>query len=80
MLNLLYTEAMRDNCPALPTASVLQDGQTTIYWYGKPAGIIGRKMGHINTLAADVASAVQVANRTLAELSNSNQENAVWVQ
>lgn len=69
MLNILYTEAIRDSCPEKPGTQKLPGLDATVYWYGKLPGSIGRKMGHINAVAPTVEDAVGLANRALAKLA-----------
>ncbi|MGB5325717.1 MAG: ATP-grasp domain-containing protein, partial [Pseudomonadales bacterium] len=75
MLNILYAETMRDFCPDKPVIDHRPDCGTTVYWYGKMPGSIGRKMGHINTVATTVSRATDLANAALTELASNNPEN-----
>ncbi len=72
MLNILYDEQMRANCPDGPTIHRADQPQITTYWYGKAPGTKGRKMGHINVVAASVTAATTEAHRALARLSSSS--------
>ncbi|MGB5324734.1 MAG: ATP-grasp domain-containing protein [Pseudomonadales bacterium] len=74
MLNILYTDALRGICPDKPVTDHRPDSGTTVYWYGKMPGSIGRKMGHINTVASTVSRATELASDTLAGLASNNPE------
>lgn len=74
MLNILYTDAMQQHCPAKPQVNTASETETSIYWYGKEPGIKGRKMGHINAVAATVDLAAAAASRELSKLSSDNSE------
>lgn len=77
MLNILYVEAMRASCPDKPTVRSGVCSGTSVYWYGKGPGSIGRKMGHINAVAPSIAAAVENANQSMIQLTpNSNSEDA----
>ncbi len=76
MLNILYTEALRDSCPDRPGTERLPDLGAIVYWYGKRSGQVGRKMGHINAVASNVEEAVDLANRALAVLCSKDRERA----
>lgn len=68
MINILYTDDFRAICPSNPVAQTLPDLGTTVYWYGKTTGQMGRKMGHINSVGADVGEALELAQRALLKL------------
>jgi 5-(carboxyamino)imidazole ribonucleotide synthase len=68
MLNLLYSEYMREYCPERPLVSRETGARAAIYWYGKAAGKAGRKMGHINAVATSVAEALLLADGAMAGL------------
>lgn len=71
MCNILYTQAMEKYCPERPVTERLTDARAAVYWYGKATGSTGRKMGHVNALAANVSDAEVVAERVLAEVTSS---------
>ena len=68
MLNLLYSEFMREHCPDKPLVSRGPDTGAATYWYGKEVGKAGRKMGHINAVAPSVAEALLLADGAMARL------------
>ncbi|MFT4825017.1 MAG: 5-(carboxyamino)imidazole ribonucleotide synthase [Halioglobus sp.] len=70
MVNILYTEALRENCPAKPGVYREKESGASIYWYGKAPGNIGRKMGHINAVAKSVNSALKKANQAMSQLNS----------
>lgn len=74
MCNILYTQDMEEYCPQRPLTERLPDLGAAVYWYGKATGSAGRKMGHVNAVAASVAGAEAVAQRVLAEVTSSNRE------
>ena len=77
MLNILYSEGMRDNCPDKPIVREDSEPSTSVYWYGKAPGTKGRKMGHINTVAPSIDAAVATAHRAMTRLSSdTNSERA----
>jgi 5-(carboxyamino)imidazole ribonucleotide synthase len=77
MLNILYSEGMRDSCSDKPVVREGSQPGTSVYWYGKAPGLKGRKMGHINALAASIPAAVAGANQTMIQLTlNSDSEDA----
>lgn len=76
MLNILYTESIRENCPARPDAQRGVGSRTSIYWYGKEPGTPGRKMGHINALAPSVSAAVELAHSAMTRLHSHNDGQA----
>lgn len=77
MLNILYAEPMLSKCPDTPQVEQVPGKETTIYWYGKKPGAIGRKMGHINALGPTVSAAIENAASALASLSaTDNPESA----
>jgi 5-(carboxyamino)imidazole ribonucleotide synthase len=77
MLNILYTEKIRDNCPDKPIVRKADQPYTSTYWYGKAPGTKGRKMGHINAAAPSIASAVAAAHHAMSRLgSGSDSEQA----
>lgn len=69
MVNILFSEGLRENCPDKPLAVKLADPHTSVYWYGKPPGKAGRKMGHINAVAGSAALALALAHKTMVRLS-----------
>jgi phosphoribosylaminoimidazole carboxylase (NCAIR synthetase) len=73
MCNILYTQAMEKYCPERPVTERLTDARAAVYWYGKATGSTGRKMGHVNALAANVSDAEVVAERVLAEVTSSHR-------
>jgi len=77
MLNILYTDAIRDSCPDKPGTEKLPGLDATVYWYGKLTGNIGRKMGHINAVAPTVEEAVGLADRALVKLARQVQEKVI---
>lgn len=76
MLNILYTESMRERCPEKPVVQRVSEPPASIYWYGKAPGTSGRKMGHINAVAPSVAAALEAAEGALAQPSPGNGEQA----
>jgi 5-(carboxyamino)imidazole ribonucleotide synthase len=74
MCNILYTAEMEERCPASPVTRRLPESGAAVYWYGKAPGTAGRKMGHINAVAGNAADAVIVAQRVLAQITDSHQE------
>ena len=72
MLNILYEEAMRPHCPAEPRNELLEEFGVSLYWYGKIPGKLGRKMGHINAMAATTDQAKIQAANALASLTRDN--------
>ena len=76
MLNILYTESMREHCPDTSSAVKSSKDQTSVYWYGKPPGITGRKMGHINATASSATEAVELANRAMKKIRGRDSERA----
>jgi 5-(carboxyamino)imidazole ribonucleotide synthase len=77
MLNILYVEEMRANCPAKSVVDKSVEPATSVYWYGKAPGQSGRKMGHINAVAPNTASATAKASRAMKRLlSDNNSERA----
>lgn len=68
MINILYTDDFRAICPSNPVVQTLPDLGTSVYWYGKTTGQMGRKMGHINSVGADVGEALALAQRALVML------------
>ena len=76
MLNILYSDAIRERCPATPVADRATQAGTSVYWYGKAPGMAGRKMGHINAVAPSIAAALQAADGALAKLSSKKSEQA----
>ena len=68
MINILYTDDFRSICPPNPVVETLPDLGTSVYWYGKTTGQMGRKMGHINSVGADVGEALALAQRALVTL------------
>jgi len=78
MLNILYAEPMLNKCPNTPQVEHLPGKETTVYWYGKKPGAVGRKMGHINAVGPTVSAAIDNATSVLASLSaTDNPESAV---
>ncbi|MCP5131356.1 MAG: 5-(carboxyamino)imidazole ribonucleotide synthase [Pseudomonadales bacterium] len=76
MLNLLYSEDLRVHCPPRPVAEKMKQPGTSVYWYGKAPGMVGRKMGHINAVAPEVEEAVRLAAGALAKLSSGKNRQA----
>jgi 5-(carboxyamino)imidazole ribonucleotide synthase len=76
MINILYSEPMRGHCPRTPRVDRELEPQTRVYWYGKRPGSMGRKMGHINVVAASAAEAVERAGRALDHFSGGPSERA----
>jgi phosphoribosylaminoimidazole carboxylase (NCAIR synthetase) len=74
MCNILYTQSMEEYCPGSPGTERLPDIGAAVYWYGKATGSTGRKMGHVNAVAANLSDAVVVAQRVLAEVTSSYRE------
>jgi len=74
MCNILYTQAMEECCPDSPVTERLPHSGAAVYWYGKTTGSAGRKMGHVNAVAANVSDAVVAAHRVLAEVTRSSSE------
>jgi 5-(carboxyamino)imidazole ribonucleotide synthase len=76
MMNILYGDEMRGHCPQVPRVYGGVEPRSKVYWYGKEPGSTGRKMGHVNALAATAAEAVTLAGRTLDKLSGGASERA----
>jgi len=76
MMNILYGDEMRGHCPQVPRVYGGVEPRSKVYWYGKQPGSTGRKMGHVNALAATAAEAVTLAGRTLDKLSGGASERA----
>jgi len=76
MLNILYTEAIRERCPAAPVTDREAEAGAALYWYGKAPGTHGRKMGHINAVGDSVTAAHELADRALRKLSGDSGEQA----
>ena len=76
MVNILYTDAIRKQCPPAPVTDRAVDASTSLYWYGKAPGKNGRKMGHINAVADSLAAAEELAGRALEKLSSGKSERA----
>jgi 5-(carboxyamino)imidazole ribonucleotide synthase len=76
MLNILYTEAIRQRCPPEPVTDRETHPGAALYWYGKAPGTKGRKMGHINALGDSVTEAHALADRALRKLSSGDSEQA----
>ncbi len=76
MLNILYTEAIRQQCPDTPVTDRAAYPGAALYWYGKAPGTIGRKMGHINALGGSVEAAGKAAASALEKLSSKKSEQA----
>jgi len=76
MLNILYTETIRQHCPAAPTRDPATHPGAALYWYGKAPGRPGRKMGHINARGACIEAAAALAGGALAQLHADNSEQA----
>ncbi|HEY9147381.1 MAG TPA: ATP-grasp domain-containing protein, partial [Gammaproteobacteria bacterium] len=76
MLNILYTEAIRQRCPPEPVTDRETHPGAALYWYGKAPGTKGRKMGHINALGDSVTEAHALADRALKKLSSGDSEQA----
>ena len=76
MRNILYEQAMYDRCPPQPSVEHLPASGATAYWYGKQPGSPGRKMGHINALAATASAALEQANQGFADIVGDNREQA----
>ncbi|MDY0007210.1 MAG: ATP-grasp domain-containing protein [Spongiibacteraceae bacterium] len=76
MRNILYEESMRSRCPPLPRVERLPESASTIYWYGKQPGTRGRKMGHINALAATAYDAVERVKHALGTITHNKEERA----
>jgi 5-(carboxyamino)imidazole ribonucleotide synthase len=72
MVNILDAQELHACSPAQPTVVRSPDGKVSVYWYGKTPGRTGRKMGHINTLAASAGEALDLARQTLADLAQSH--------
>jgi 5-(carboxyamino)imidazole ribonucleotide synthase len=77
MLNILYSEGMRGSCPDKPVVRNGSQRGTSVYWYGKAPGLKGRKMGHINALAARIPAAVAMANHTMIQLTSDRDNEDV---
>ncbi len=75
MLNILYTEDLRHQCPSAPL-SVRSGEHAAVYWYGKLPGNVGRKMGHINATAPGLEEAITYADRAMAALTDPDGERA----
>ncbi|MEE4146496.1 MAG: 5-(carboxyamino)imidazole ribonucleotide synthase [Halieaceae bacterium] len=76
MLNILYSESLRAQCPAAPVVDRVSHPGAALYWYGKAPGTIGRKMGHINALGASESAAQALAARALEKLPVADSEQA----
>lgn len=76
MVNILYTEALKENCPPEPLVHRETESGASIYWYGKSPGNIGRKMGHINAVAESIDSALEQANHAMLQLSSRGGDKA----
>jgi 5-(carboxyamino)imidazole ribonucleotide synthase len=68
MSNILYEDRMIALC-GLPVSRWQHDHQTVVHWYGKTKGSLGRKMGHITSVTAQLDEAKQLALTGLASLS-----------
>jgi 5-(carboxyamino)imidazole ribonucleotide synthase len=69
MVNILYSEGLRESCPAAATDDHLPEESVTLHWYGKEPGRIGRKMGHITALAETPRASAERALAQLAKLA-----------
>jgi 5-(carboxyamino)imidazole ribonucleotide synthase len=69
MVNILDADELHACSPARPTVTRSPQGDVSVYWYGKTPGRTGRKMGHINALAAGAGEALDLARHTLADLA-----------
>lgn len=77
MLNILYCDALKGHCPVRPVVDKRTQPGAVIYWYGKSPGQVGRKMGHINTVASSAEIAMKLADGALAKLSShTGEQNA----
>jgi len=75
MCNLLYSPALGMHCPPDALTQRLPGVEgATVYWYGKAAGTPGRKMGHVNAVAPDIATAIAAARKGRALLAGQQQE------
>lgn len=69
MLNLLYEDAMAPAQHNRPySVTLAEQGPVVLHWYGKEEARSGRKMGHINALADNAASALLYTEVGLAKL------------
>jgi 5-(carboxyamino)imidazole ribonucleotide synthase len=69
MLNILYDDSWIDACPPEPCCYPVKLSLLShAHWYGKSAGTIGRKMGHITTLGNSAAYTEAEALKALASL------------
>jgi 5-(carboxyamino)imidazole ribonucleotide synthase len=67
MSNILYEDRMFALC-GLPVSRWQHDNQTVVHWYGKTKGSLGRKMGHITSVADQLNEAKQLALAGLVSL------------
>lgn len=81
MHNILYDEVWSDRCPPHPcNRPIKQSLLSQVYWYGKPAGQAGRKMGHITTLGNSAAAAYAESTKALASLREQPKERNTHFQ
>jgi len=71
MLNVLDSQELRTGFPSRPATVSWPELAATVYWYGKTPGRTGRKMGHINTLAASAGEALELAKQARGKLADS---------
>ncbi len=72
MVNMLgeLWEAKNSPQPGSPHwSAILEQSNIKLHLYGKTKARAGRKMGHFNVLAEDVASAIEVAESVFAKLA-----------
>jgi 5-(carboxyamino)imidazole ribonucleotide synthase len=67
MTNVLYEDRMTTLC-GLPVSRWQHDDQTVVHWYGKTKGVLGRKMGHVTSVADTLNRAKELALAGLVSL------------
>lgn len=73
MLNILYDESWMGVCPGKPCRDPVKLSLLShAYWYGKPEGIAGRKMGHVTALGNFGVSTQAEAFRAFASLRDTD--------